>query len=152
VRPLSGPATRIHYTQLLRGQDLLALEAIWHWQPGEMSSGSSTDRAVDQAEALIAFLAQRYGSDSVIRFLRTLGTADSLPLAIERTLVVNYRLCRRVGRVDRQTKLSRQGTQRRRCTRRDSATSIRPPAASSKPSEAGLAPETGKKTGGRLGS
>ncbi len=87
---LSGTELRTYYTQLLDGKDLIPLEVLWHWPPDEAVSGSSTRQAEDEAEALIAFLDQQFGSDSVLRFLRTLGATDSLPLAIERALVVNY--------------------------------------------------------------
>ena len=87
---LTGPAARVHYTQLLADEELLPLEALWRWQPDEAQPGDSTRLAENQAEAFIAFLDQQFGSDSVIRFLRTLGTTDSLPLAIERAVVVNY--------------------------------------------------------------
>ena len=87
---LNGPAARFYYQQLLAGEDLLPLETIWRWRPDDALLSGSTTLAENEAEAFIAFLDQRFGSDSVIRFLRMLGTTDSLPLAIERTLVVNY--------------------------------------------------------------
>ncbi len=87
---LNGTATRVHYQQLLADEDLLPLETIWRWRPDDALLSGSTNLAENEAEALIAFLDQQFGGDSVIRFLRTLGTTDSLPLAIERALVVNY--------------------------------------------------------------
>ncbi len=87
---LNGTAARGYYRQLLAGEDLLPLEALWQWPPNEAALSSSTRLAEDEAEALIAFLDQQFGSDSVIRFLRMLGTTDSLPLTIERALVINY--------------------------------------------------------------
>ena len=87
---LNGPAARVHYQQLFAGEDLLPLETIWRWRPDDALLSGSTRLAEIEAEALIAFLDQQFGGDSVIRFLRTLGTTDSLPLAIERALVMNY--------------------------------------------------------------
>jgi len=87
---LNGTAARVYYQQLLSGEDLLPLETIWRWLPDDARLSNSTRLAENEAEAFIAFLDQRFGSDNVIRFLRMLGTAESLPLAIERTLVINY--------------------------------------------------------------
>ncbi len=87
---LNSTAARIYYTQLLKGKELIPLDTLWHWSSDDAAVSSLTAGAADEAEALIAFLDQQFGSDSVIRFLRTLGTADSLPLAIERALVINY--------------------------------------------------------------
>lgn len=87
---LTDTAARVYYTQLLEGEDLIPLEALWRWQPDAAAGDSSTRLAENQAEAFIAFLDHQFGSDSVIRFLRTVGTTDSLPLAIERAVIVNY--------------------------------------------------------------
>ncbi|MBI5568234.1 MAG: hypothetical protein HY870_25295, partial [Chloroflexi bacterium] len=90
VLRLNDTAARVHYQQLLAGEELLPLETIWHWRPDDALLSGSTRLAENEAEAFIAFLDQQFGSDRVIRFLRMLGTTDSLPLAIERTLVMNY--------------------------------------------------------------
>jgi len=87
---LNGAGARVYYTQLFEGKELISLEAIWRWPSDDASVSNLTGQAEDETEALIAFLDQRFGGDSVIRFLHTLGTADSLPLAIERALVINY--------------------------------------------------------------
>ncbi len=81
---LFGPATRtlVYHPDLLAGDDLFDLAALWIQPPD--STLHALDLMYAEQTALIAFVDQRYGSDKVVAFLHILGQAASLPEAVER--------------------------------------------------------------------
>lgn len=87
---LSSTSARQYFTELLAERELVPLEAVWRWSAQDRSFAGLTPGAVDQAEAVIGYILERYGEDGVIDFLHALGGADSLPTAIERGLGVTY--------------------------------------------------------------
>jgi hypothetical protein len=81
---------REYYVNALRNESLLPLEAVWDWNRSGQTSGPPPHVAVDEAEAVIIFIEDRYGADGVVRFLNALGRAQSLEEAIEAALPMQY--------------------------------------------------------------
>lgn len=87
---LSSLSARQYFTDRLAERELVPLEAVWRWDVNDRAFAGLTLSAVDQAEATVAFIQDRYGDDGVIYFLHALGQADSLPTAVERGLGVTF--------------------------------------------------------------
>jgi hypothetical protein len=83
-------SARQYFTDLLAERELAPLEAVWRWSTYDPAFAGLGSGAIDQAEATIGFILDRYGDDGVIHFLHALGGADSLSTAIERGLGVKY--------------------------------------------------------------
>ncbi len=87
---LNGLSPQQYFTDLLAERDLIPLEAVWRWDMNDQAFAGLTPGALDQAEATVAFIQERYGDEGVIDFLHALGQADSLPTAIERGLGLTF--------------------------------------------------------------
>ncbi|NTU65666.1 MAG: hypothetical protein HGB05_20265, partial [Chloroflexi bacterium] len=68
--------------ELVTGMLALSADARWDW-PADASQASSRERLAN-ASALVKFIDESYGADTVLRFFRTLRFAQSLQHAIER--------------------------------------------------------------------
>jgi len=82
--PLSSITAPAFFAGRLSGQPLRPLAALWDWPPDDAG-------AVDQADAVIAFIASTRGESGVVDFLKALGGARSLRAAIETGLKIDYR-------------------------------------------------------------
>ena len=60
----------------------LSADARWNW-PSDASPDSVRQRLA-HASALVQFIDETYGADTVLRFFRTLRFAQSLPHALSR--------------------------------------------------------------------
>jgi hypothetical protein len=72
---------------LLRGRKITAPQYLWEWP---VRDGRRLAAPQAQTNSVIAFIERSFGAERVVAFLRTLGTARSLPQAIEATLPVSY--------------------------------------------------------------
>jgi hypothetical protein len=85
-----GAAQREEYTAWLRNESLLPVDALWDWPTRGRGFGLLQHLAVGEAEAVVAFVEDRYGEESVVRFLNALGRARSFEEAIEAALPIRY--------------------------------------------------------------
>ncbi|CAG0928889.1 hypothetical protein TFLX_01129 [Thermoflexales bacterium] len=81
---------RESYARVLRNESLLPLDALWNWNRNEQAFSLLQHVAVNEAEAVIIFIEDRYREEGVVRFLNALGQAPSLEKAIETALSVRY--------------------------------------------------------------
>jgi hypothetical protein len=81
---------RKYYIDLLRDESLVPLISLWNWDRNERAFGLLQHVAVNEAEAVVAFIDERYGEDHVVRFLNALGRAQALDEAIEAALPVSF--------------------------------------------------------------
>ena len=81
---------RKYYSDLLRDEFPLPLASVWYWLEQGDRFGSLQHVAVNEAEAMVAFIAERYGEENVVRFLNALGRAHALDEAIEAALPVSF--------------------------------------------------------------
>jgi hypothetical protein len=81
---------RESYARALRNESLLPLDALWNWNRNEQAFSLLQHVAVNEAEAVIIFIEDRYREEGVVRFLNALGQAPSLEKAIETALSVRY--------------------------------------------------------------
>ena len=82
--------TRQYYSDLLHDESLVPLISLWDWLEQGDRFGLLQHVAVNEAEAVVAFIAERYGEDHVVRFLNALGRAHALDEAIEAALPVSF--------------------------------------------------------------
>lgn len=89
--PLSSISASAYFANRLAGQPRLPLAALWNWSGDEESPVSPANAAaVDQADAVIAFIATTRGEGAVVDFLKALGKARSLREAVGRGLNADY--------------------------------------------------------------
>ncbi len=81
---------RERYVNALRNESLLPLEALWNWDHHGQTLDQAPPVAVDEAEAVVIFIEDRYGKEGVVRFLNALGQAQSSKDAIETALSIPY--------------------------------------------------------------
>jgi hypothetical protein len=86
-RPVS---LRENYASALHNESLLPLISLWDWPIQGRGFGLLQHVAVNEAEAVVAFIADHYGEDGVVRFLNALGRAHSLEEAIEAAVPVSF--------------------------------------------------------------
>ncbi len=79
------------YSNLLADVNLIPLDTTWTWHVNQDPSvGAGNDRGQIEAEAVIAYIEQHYGSNGVIKFLNALGPATSLAPALQTSLGISY--------------------------------------------------------------
>jgi hypothetical protein len=78
------------FVRLFADQALVPLITLWDWPRTGPTFGQLQDTAIAEADAVITFMAERYGSEGVIKFLNALGPARSLDEAIGRGLGVKF--------------------------------------------------------------
>jgi hypothetical protein len=89
--PLSSISAPAYFANRLAGQPRRPLAALWNWSGNEGPSASTADTAaVDQADAVIAFIVSTRGEGAVVDFLQALGQARSLREAVEEGLNADY--------------------------------------------------------------
>jgi hypothetical protein len=81
---------RPDYVRLLQTNQRLPLDAVWNWETRSESFGLLEYAAVNEAQAVIIFLEDRFGTEGVVQFLNALGRANSLEEAIEAALPIDY--------------------------------------------------------------
>jgi hypothetical protein len=81
---------RPDYVRLLQTNQRLPLDAVWNWDTRSESFGLLEYAAVNEAQAVIIFIEDRFGAEGVVQFLNALGLADSLEEAIEAALPIDY--------------------------------------------------------------
>ena len=72
---------------LLTGRQLTLPKYLWDWP---IRDGRRLASPQAQANSVIAYIDQTFGADSVLNFLKALGSARALPQAIEGSLPVDY--------------------------------------------------------------
>jgi hypothetical protein len=78
------------YSDLLMNDTLLTLDTVWTWRLDRDPSVGNNDRGQLEAEAVIAYIEQHYGSNGLIKFLNALGPATSLAPALQTSLGISY--------------------------------------------------------------
>jgi hypothetical protein len=88
----SGPpvSPRENYANALRDAGLLPLDSLWAWPTEGRGFGLLQHVASNEAEAVVAFVEDRYNADGVVRFLNALGPAQSLEEAVETALHLSF--------------------------------------------------------------
>ena len=81
---------RKSYADQLRNESLVPMISLWDWPDQGRGFGLLQHIAVNEAEAVAAFIAEQYGEDRVVRFLNALGRAPALDEAIEASLPVSF--------------------------------------------------------------
>jgi hypothetical protein len=81
---------RENYASVLRNESLLPLLSLWDRPSQGQGFRLLQHVAVNEAEAVITYIEERYGEDGVVRFLNALGPAHSLEDAIETALPVSF--------------------------------------------------------------
>jgi hypothetical protein len=81
---------REEYAAVLRSEALLPLDSLWDWPTEGRGFGLLQHIAVNEAEAVVAFIIEQYGEDGLVDFLNALGPAQSLEEAIEAALPVSF--------------------------------------------------------------
>ncbi len=74
------------FARLFANQELLPLISVWDWH----NFGSMDYIAQDEAEAVMAFIDERFGPEGVIKFLNAMGAAHALDEAIETSLDMKF--------------------------------------------------------------
>jgi hypothetical protein len=75
---------------VLRDGSLLPLISLWDWPDQGRGFGLLQHVAVNEAEAVVAFIADQYGEASLVQFLNALGRAHSLEEAIATALPISF--------------------------------------------------------------
>lgn len=79
------------YSSLLADVQLIPLDTVWAWHiDQDPSMGADNDRGQIEAEAVIAYIEQHYGSAGLIKFLNALGPASALEPALQASLGISY--------------------------------------------------------------
>ncbi len=96
----TGPATiprttsprnvQAFYADLLEYEPRIPLDSLWAWPRGERGFGLLQHVAQDEANAVVAFMENQFGTAGVTRFLNALGAAHSLKEAIESSLALTF--------------------------------------------------------------
>jgi hypothetical protein len=82
---------RDFYVNQLRGVKLVPLADLWTWPTAGWSPAVAPGQApMQEAQAVIIYIEERYGPAGVVRFLNSLGTARSLEAAIKTSLSIDY--------------------------------------------------------------
>jgi hypothetical protein len=81
---------REHYVNQLRGENLVPLVSLWDWPTDGHYFGLLEHVAVAEAQAVVVYIEERYGREGVVRFLNSLGKAQSLDEAIETALPTSF--------------------------------------------------------------
>lgn len=81
---------RESYANALRYESRLPLDTLWDWPIQGRGFGLLQHVAVNEVEAVVGFIEDRYGEDGVVRFLNTLGQSRSLEEALEAALPVSF--------------------------------------------------------------
>ena len=78
------------YVEQLHQEELVPLDSLWNWPAAERGFRLMEYAAVNETEAVVIFIEDRYGENGVVRFLNSLGKAHSLKAAIEAALPVSF--------------------------------------------------------------
>ena len=81
---------RKYYSDLLRDEFPVPLGSLWDWHEQGDRLVALQHIVVNEAEAVVAFIDERYGEEYVVRFLNALGRAQTLGEAIETALPVSF--------------------------------------------------------------
>ena len=74
----------------LQDNELLPLADLWNWRIRTTQNSNVLEHMQIETSAVVAFVEQRFGPRDVVSLLNAIGSAGSLPQAIESSLPIRY--------------------------------------------------------------